>query len=238
MNLACLFSLSLACLGPGSGSMGDVLEPVAYAQAPDDDEYKPKASEVLVLVQAFYNGTKDLKADFKQTYYNPSFASKTIKSGELTLKQPGRMIWNYQGKSDSDFYANGDEMVMVEHGTRQVIRSSIEKNGDLSAAMKFLFGGQSLTREFRVKFADEGRIKKYGTKHTHVVMLQPKKKNKHYKGLLLVVDDTTGRVKKFVVYNHDKSTNLFELSQMVTNTGLEDGAFSFKTPKGYVESEE
>jgi outer membrane lipoprotein carrier protein len=130
-------------------------------------------------------------------------------------------------------------MWVVEHDTRQVVSQSVSANSDLSAAMKFLFGGQHLITEFKVRYAkDAKKIAKFGDADHHVLELKPRAKNPHYKGLLLKVHATTGRVDAFVVYNQDGSWNHFELGSLTTNNGLADGSFAFKVPSGYVESKE
>ena len=66
-----------------------------------------------------------------------------------------------------------------------------------------------------------------------MIRLRPKKKNPHYKELLLVVDDATGRVDAFAVRNQDDSINLFELSGIARNGGLKAKDLTFRKPSGY-----
>jgi len=241
--LACVLSLGLACFaGPESVSgfgLGDVAKSPATVATAQGPAYRPDASQVLLLVQAFYDGTSDLQARFEQTYYNPTYGTKpTTTRGDLKLKKPGRMVWDYKDKADADFFANGKQLWVVEHDTRQVITKNVDQNSDMSAAMKFLFGGQQLTREFKVRYASKQRAAKYGDDKHHVLELKPKKRNPHYKGLALVVHATTGRVDAFVVYNTDGSSNYFKLAAVRTNKGIADGVFEFDVPRGYVESKE
>jgi outer membrane lipoprotein carrier protein len=240
--LSCLFGLGLCFGSPGTGTPGaDVVERavtavVAGAKRP---AWQPdKATEVLVLTQAFYDGTKDLAAEFQQNYWNPSYGTRTRAKGKLKLKKPGMMVWDYDGKNDADYVADGEDLMMVEHDTRQVIRTKIEENNEVLAAMKFLFGGQKLIREFEVRYAKDDRVEKYGDGEHHVLELKPKNKNPHYKGLVLVVHHTTGRVDQFVVYNQDGSSNHFTLRNVRTNKGVADGAFTLRVPDGYVETRE
>ncbi len=238
---ACVFTLGLTCLfapPTGASPATTVTAPAAAPAGPATPAWRPeKASEVLTLVQAFYDATKDLSASFKQTYWNPTFASKTVTRGDLRLKKPGMMVWDYDGKTEPDYYADGKKMWIVEHDTRQVVSSAVEENSDLAAAMKFLFGGQTLIKEFKVRYTqDSKKIAKYGDADHYVLDLKPRTKNPHYKGLLLSVHATTGRVDSFVVYNQDGSSNYFELGKLATNKGYKDADFAFKTPAGYVES--
>jgi outer membrane lipoprotein carrier protein len=237
IKFACAFALGILCFG-GPGSTGPSTQQIAEIMTAGQPAWRPdKASEVLTLVQAFYDGTNDLDAKFKQTYWNPSFGSRTKTGGKLKLKKPGQMVWDYDG-TESDYYANGTELLMVEHDTRQVIRTEVGGNAEVTAAMKFLFGGQKLVRDFKVRYAAPEKTEKYGDADHYVLELKPKQASKHYKGLLIKVHTTTGRVDEFVVYNQDGSSNHFELQSVRTNTGIGDKVFLFKVPKGYVESRE
>ena len=246
--LVSLLSLSLV-LGFGSGLRavdGETLNELVRAQDPSTDNAKENApawrpdkpSEILVMVQAFYDGTADLEAKFKQKYWNPAYNESRTTSGKLKLKKPGKMVWDYKDGQDSDVYANGDTLWMVEHDTRQVIKTSVADNSEINAALKFLFGGEKLTREFDVRYAKPDKVERYGDAEHYVLELKPKKDNKHYKGLVLVVHATTGRVDSFVVYNTDGSSNFFELRSIKTNVGIDDKLFDFKLPSGYVETVE
>lgn len=195
------------------------------------------ASTVLLSVQKFYDASTDLQANFEQNYFNPAFGDRaTTTRGLLRLKKPGKMVWDYEGKSNPDFYADGDMLWVIEHDTRQVVSRSVSGDSEVAAAMKFLFGGQELLREFKVRFAAKARADRYGDDGHHVIELKPKLKSSAYKGLALVVDKITGRVDQFVVYNQDGSTNHFRLDKVKANTGIADGVFEFRVPRGYVET--
>lgn len=248
MNAAFASMLSLSLL-LGFGPMSidsDLVAQVAKAQAPSKQDAKPNApawrpdnaSDILVMVQAFYDGTKDLEAKFKQTYWNPTYGEAKKTSGKLKLKKPGKMVWDYADGQDADYYANGETLWMVEHDTRQVIRTSVAGNSEVNAALKFLFGGQQLTREFKVRYAKQDKLERYGDADHYVLELKPKSASKHYKGLVLSVHATTGRVDSFVVYNTDGSSNFFQLRSIKTNVGINDKLFDFKLPSGYVETVE
>jgi outer membrane lipoprotein carrier protein len=209
--------------------------PAAAAPAPAP-QIKPSASAVLASVQAFYDGTVDLTCKFKQTYVHPVYGTRTVSHGDLRLKKPGMMVWDYEGKADPDFYVDSQKLWVVEHDTRQVVSQKVEGNSNLAGAMKFLFGGQKLIKEFKVRMAPDKPAKAYGMPAHRVIELKPKEQNPHYKTLLLVVDDLTGRVDSFVVRAQDNSTNHFVLTDVNTNLNLAAKDFKYVVPKGYVET--
>lgn len=252
--IACVLSYGLMC------AAGDVitevpeptpLEPAVVAEpvvvdpdadpdpAPDPDPdggvaTKGEASKVLAQVQAYYDATSDLTAEFRQTYTQPVYGNKTVSKGKLRVKKPGKMVWDYSAKNAPDFYVTRKKLQVVEHDLRQVVSRSVD-TADFAGAEKFLFGGRQLVEDFRVRVASERLAKVYGKAGHSVIELGPKKKNPHYVSLLLVVDDATGRVDAFVVRNADKSVNQFELSGVARNSGLTDSEFTFTKPKGYAE---
>ncbi len=247
----CLLSLGILCSAgtaaaqPSETAMAVAEKPAVAKPAADAEKpaaAKPatsrSASAVLATVQAFYDGTKDFTANFKQTYVHPVYATRTVTRGAMLLKKPGMMVWDYAGAGDPDFYVDGERMWVVEHDTRQVVSQEIGNNANLAGAMKFLFGGQKLIKEFKVRLAKDSLNKRYGIPGHTLIELKPKIKSKDYKTILLAVDDQSGRVNTFVVRNRDNSINHFELSKTKLNVGLKTGDFKYKSPSGYVETKE
>ena len=239
----CAFSLGLLCSAPVDVLAAPVAAaPAAPVGAPetagDKPSDKPSASAVLASVQSFYDGTVDLLGSFRQTYVHQVYGTRTVSQGKLQLRKPGMMVWDYEGAADPDFYVDGQKLWVVEHDTRQVVSQKVDGNTNLAGAMKFLFGGQKLIKDFKVRMAPEKPAKSYGMPAHKVIELKPKEQNPHYKTLLLVVDDATGRVDAFVVRSQDNSTNHFVLTDVTTNKGLEAKDFKYKVPKGYVEAKQ
>lgn len=238
-SLLCVLSYGLACASPSAPAAPADAAPVIETPeaAPETPAEPGSAVVVLARVQAFYDATKDLTARFKQIHVHPVYGTKDVSTGKLAIKKPKMMHWDYDGKSNPDFYADGSKLWMIERDTRQVVSKDVA-GSDFGAAVEFLFGGRRLVEEFRVRLAKPATVKRYGQPDHDVIELKPKKKNPHYKFLTLVVDRATGRVDTFVVRNGDGSTNQFILSGIKTNTGLKTSRFQFKVPKGYVLVEE
>lgn len=194
------------------------------------------ASGVLARVQSFYDGTQDMQAEFQQTYTNRVYGQHTVSKGMLKIMKPGRMVWDYESESDPDFYVDGESLWVIENDTRQVVSQTVKGNANLAGATKFLFGGQKLIKTFKVRLASEKLVKRYGVAGHSVIEIKPKEKNPHYKSMLLIVDDQSGRVDAFVVRNQDNSINHFELSKVTLNTGLKAETFKYEVPAGYVET--
>ena len=229
-SLACILSYGLLCTPTE----------VEVVQAPPATPLQPatpqasagSATAILASVQSFYDGTNNFEAKFKQTYTNAVYGTKKVSNGTLKVHKPGKMVWDYTDAKTADFWVDGSQIWVVETATKQVIQKDVG-NSDIAGAEQFLFGGKKLTSDFLVKLGGDKLEKRYGrAKHT-VIRLKPKKKNPHYKELLLVVDDATGRVDAFAVLNQDDSVNLFELSGIARNGSLTAKDLTFKKPSGY-----
>ncbi|MBK8260786.1 MAG: outer membrane lipoprotein carrier protein LolA [Nannocystis sp.] len=239
MESLSVYLLSLLLSSPAAAASPAVAPAAATSEAPAAAPGKQvSASAVLASVQAFYDGTTEMQADFKQTYVHPVYGTRTVTTGEMKLRKPGMMVWDYAGEGDPDFYVDGEKLWVVEHDTRQVVSQKVSGNSSLDGAVKFLFGGQKLVKEFKVRLATAELTTRYGSAGHTVVELKPKEKSPHYKTILLVVDDQSGRVDSFVVRNQDNSINHFELAKIALNPGFRADLFKYKVPKGYVETRE
>lgn len=236
LSLGLLFASLDVSAAPVPAAPAPATAPAPTIGAPAAPAAEKSASAVLAGVQAFYDGTVDLQGAFKQTYVHPVYGTRTVSNGQLKLRKPGMMVWDYEGQADPDFFVDGSKLWVVEHDTRQVVSQKVEGNSNLAGAMKFLFGGQKLIKDFKVRIAPEKPTKSYGMPGHTVIELKPKEQNPHYKTLLLVVDDASGRVDAFVVRSQDNSTNHFVLTAVVTNKNLDVKDFKYKIPKGYVET--
>jgi len=244
--LTCVLSYGLMC-SPAEVldvPAPDPLQPVAAVGDPKDPPVpadplapapaKGAATVVLTKVQAYYDATTDMQASFTQTYVHGVYGTKDVNKGKLRVKKPGRMVWDYDTATIPDIWVDGNTVNVVESDTKQVVRRTVDK-ADFAGAEKFLFGGSNLVEDFKVRMANDVLGKRYGKSGHTVIELKPKKKSRHYDRLLLVVDDTTGRVASFIVRNAaDKSTNRFDLSVGDRNKGLPTSDFKFKMPKGYI----
>ncbi|HEX8950253.1 MAG TPA: outer membrane lipoprotein carrier protein LolA, partial [Polyangia bacterium] len=75
--------------------MRTLLIVAALAAVAQAQEKKPEsAATVVARVQKYYDATKDLRAKFEQQIESVSRAPSKA-SGEVWLKKPGKMRWDY-----------------------------------------------------------------------------------------------------------------------------------------------
>ena len=189
------------------------------------------AGDVVSRVQEFYTDTKQLTALFRQTYTNTTFGKTSVSDGKLWIKKPGKMRWDYAGKSRNkvkkSFISDGTILWAVEHDNRQVFKKNLHDDM-LPVAVTFLFGQGDLARDFDARLDTSG---KYGKKTDLVLDLTPRKPSAQYKKLYLVVDPGNFRVKQSVVVEASGNVNHFMFFSPDTRKPVRDAWFVFNEKK-------
>src|SRR6185295_17578106 len=126
---------------------------------------------VVDRIQKRYDTASDFRAHFSQTLTNPTFNRKTTSSGEVLLKKPGRMRWNYQQPDPKMYLSDGTTLWLYEPEDKQAFKQDL-KSSQLPAALAFLTGQGKLASEFDIVFAPPKTP--YGTARDYVLTLSPK----------------------------------------------------------------
>lgn len=183
---------------------------------------------VIDRVQKRYDGAADFRARFNQTLNSAAFKRKTSLTGEVLLKKPGRMRWNYQTPDPKMYLADGDLLWLYEPEDKQAFKQDL-KSSQLPAALAFLTGKGKLASEFDISFAKDARV---GDPGDYVLALSPRQPQSQVKSLLFVVDPRTFDVKESVITDQQGNTNDLLFSSIAINTRIADAAFRWTPPAG------
>ncbi|HSZ81177.1 MAG TPA: outer membrane lipoprotein chaperone LolA [Polyangia bacterium] len=185
--------------------------------------------EVVERVQKRYDAAKDFRARFNQTLTNAAFARKTSSTGEVLLKKPGRMRWNYAQPEPKMYLADGATLWLYEPEDKQAFKQEL-KSSQLPSALAFLAGQGKLAAEFDIAFAPAQTP--YGTPRDYVLALSPKAPQATVKTILFVVEPGTFDVRESVITDQQGNINDLLFSEIRTNTGLPDATFRWAPPAG------
>lgn len=198
----------------GLGAIVGIAIVAAVALWPEPSEAGPKtAAQVLADVQTTYAGVTEMKAVFEQKVTNVTFGRTKTVDGQVWLKRPGKMRWDYNAKprkgqppkTAKSFVSDGTTLWIVELENQQILTSSVKDNL-LPVAVAFLSGTATWTADFRAKLDASGT---YGTANDHVVLLTPKAPSAAYKKLYLVVDPATMQVRESIIVDAADNVNHF-----------------------------
>jgi len=207
--------------------MRTLLIVAALAAVAQAQEKKPEsAATVVARVQKYYDATKDLRAKFEQQLESPSRAPSKA-SGEVWLKKPGKMRWDYAKPDKKLMVSDGSTMWVYDPDDEQAYKQDLRGNA-LPAQVSFLLGEGKLDKEF-----DASLTKIDGLAPDELALkMVPKVGTTAYRYLVFVVDGKTGQVKKTIIYGQDGSTNKLSFVDVQQNKGVEDGKFKFSPPSG------
>ncbi len=169
-------------------------------------------------VQAFYEQTRDLEADFVQTYTYASFGRSQTSRGVLKVKKPGKLRWDYVEPSRKTIAVNGSRLVQFEPEVNQAYVDEHFDATAMSAAVTFLLGKGSLEKDFDLSTDAEGRL-----------VLTPKKPDPRVERVVLTVGPA-GEVTATRVVDGSGNVNEIAFRNLHRNVGLRDDVFVLALP--------
>jgi outer membrane lipoprotein carrier protein len=178
-------------------------------------------------LQSKYNKISTLSADFAQVHTSRD-QSERRESGNLLLRKPGKMKWNYTAPEEKQFISDGKWLYEYVPAEKAVTRSSIKETGDMRAPFAFLLGQGNFRREFRrIEFAKESPVKA-GNK---VLRMIPKHLQ-DFDELRVEFDPDTFEMARLSILESDGDRSDFIFSNVKENVSAPSAEFTFKTPPG------
>src|SRR5512138_596806 len=191
---------------------------VAAAGAPAAPK-DPAAAALAAKVQGYYERTRDLEAQFTQTYTYAGFGRRQVSSGTLRVKKPGMMRWDYEKPGPKTVAVKGSRLVQYEPEEHQAYVDEKFDASAMSAAVTFLLGKGDLAKEFDLSTDDLGRL-----------VLTPKVADPRVESIALTVGDD-GAVTATRVLDGSGNVNELKFGDVKRNVGIADSAFDVKLPK-------
>ena len=228
------FILALFGAGPGDAvAQAPAKQPAAKQTAPAKKPpappaTSPDAGKLVDEVQKFYQTTPHFSAKFRQTVVSGTFGNTKVSDGQVYLKKPGKMRWDYVSARDKKSVtrsqmSDGSTIWVVLIANKQYFQQSLN-NSALPVAVTFLTGKGDLKSEFNARLDVTGQ---FGAKTDRVLHLTPKKPSAQFKDLYLVVDPQNYRVKQSIVRNAGGDLNKFQFFEPDTKKKVADTWFVF-----------
>lgn len=182
---------------------------------------------LINALQAKYNKISTLSADFAQVHTSRNQRERR-ESGNLLLKKPGKMKWNYTTPEEKQFISDGKWLYEYVAAEKTVTRSSIKESGDLRAPFAFLLGQGNLRREFRrIEFANESPI----IAGNKVLRMLPRHLQ-DFDELRIEFDSFTFQIARLSIIKSDGDRSDFIFSNVRENVSAPSEEFTFKAPPG------
>jgi len=164
----------------------------------------------------------DLTARFVQTYRSGMIGREVVERGVVSIKQPGRMRWEYRQPEKKTFVSDGKTFYFYVPADRQVIVR--DQAGDHGVPALLLSGQGSLLAQFEAatETAPPGLTR---------LRLVPRKADPEIEKVFVDVDEAS-RIHAIHVFDPQGNVSRFEFEDIRENVGLKDGFFRFEIPRG------
>jgi outer membrane lipoprotein carrier protein len=179
-------------------------------------------------VQQRYNGIKDIRADFVQTYEGGVLRTKTTERGTVAIKRPGKMRFTYTKPEKKEFVSDGARLYTHLVADKQVIVSPAPGPDEGDVPAMFLAGQSDLARDYTPTFtplpgAAAGLL---------TLKLVPKKPSGEYESLGIGVDPKSLQIQFLTAVDTQGGRSSFTFTNLKENQGLADKEFVFRIPRG------
>lgn len=205
--------------------------PTGAAGEDADEKAVKEVREVVKQLQARYEKTKDLQADFTQKTMIEGFERPLTSTGKVYIKKPGRLRWNYLDPSIEEIYVNRDDVKVYVPEHKQVLIGKLTQMAASKAPLELLQGAARLTESFDVSpAAGNGR----GVGGIRQLNLVPKATagdpNRSLQRIVVEVYPKTYFIRTVALHELSGNVAQFEFSAPQANMGLGDELFELKFP--------
>lgn len=182
-------------------------------------------NEILNSVQKTYDLTKTFKADFVQISYLKIMDQTQTAKGEVFIKKPGKMKWDYKAPDPQILTSNDAGIWLYMPEEKQVTKMQMENIYSSNTPAMFLVGKGKLSESFKV----DNVINK---NNLITLTLLPKDSEMNINRLLLFVDDKNYQITGSSVYDNLGNKTEIQFSSIQINQTISDNFFNFNVPEG------
>lgn len=179
-------------------------------------------TKVLKDIEKRYNGVKTLQVSFEETY-KAQGRSRT-ESGDLYLRKPGRMRWEYSKPAGKLFVSDGKNVYFYSPESNRAEKMKLKETEDMRAPMAFLLGRLDFDRDF-------GEYQSRAEGANLFITAIPKSDKMPYRQVSFVVSPDA-RIERLIVAGQDASTLEFAFYRESVNPPINDKMFQFQVPNG------
>ena len=178
--------------------------------------------KILAGVEDRYNRIQTLQVTFSESFTMQN--RKRTQKGELYLRKPGRMRWEYTSPARQLVVADGKYIYSYYPGEHRAERESFKETEDMRAPLAFLLGKLHFHDDFREFRAEPDRD------NTYLTAIPKSDKLPYSSVTFLVSPDSVIHYLK--VTGQDGAITEFTFENERRNPQLSDALFKFTPPPG------
>jgi outer membrane lipoprotein carrier protein len=207
--LSLLLGAMFLALLPGSGQCAP-LTPLELAQK----------------LQARYEETKTMTADFKQSTSVPMSTRKRLGAGKVVISKPGRIRWDYRTPDKQVLISDGKKVFMYLADSAQMIVQPVSQYINSDVTYAFFVGTGNIARDFKVLPPE-----RQGDANLKAIKLVPKTAHPQVDYLHVWIDENF-MVRRLEIVDHFGSITDLAFANISRNEPVAPETFVFTPPLG------
>jgi outer membrane lipoprotein carrier protein len=187
----------------------------------------PDVHVTAEAVDRLYDHLQTLQANFVEIYRGSGM--ERTESGNLWLKKPGKMRWEYRSPKEKLFLSNGKDAWFYVPGDRQARKTAVRKLDDLRSPLGLLLGKTHLEKELQgLSFAPDVPPWHAGDR---VLRGVPSRVGNQISQVLIEVTPVS-EIARILIEGADGSVTEYRFTDQNRDVPVSDERFRFKPPPG------
>ena len=204
-----------------------VVWPSPALGAGPDAAHPEDVHQLAQAVDDHYNHLRSLQAEFAEIYRGEG--TEREESGQLWLKKPRKMRWEYRSPKEKLFVSDGQSVWFYLPAEKQLRKTDFRKLDDLRSPIAFLLGKTKLEKELQglSKAVDQAPLNPGNV----VLRGIPRAMADQVSEVLLEITPSH-QIARIILTDPEGGTTEFRFSKWQENVELADSRFHFNPPPG------
>ena len=185
--------------------------------------------DLAQALQRKIDSVSDFQAAFTQVTESGVLGRKHTERGQVAIKKPGKMRWDYENPEKKLFISDGRQVYLYTPRDKQVTVSDVPSGDSTPTPFLFLAGRGNLTRDFTPSTATAPAGLPAGTV---ALKLTPKQAQPDYEWLVVGIDASNHSLRGLMFRDAQGATQTFTFTNLKENVNPQESQFVFNIPKG------
>jgi outer membrane lipoprotein carrier protein len=183
--------------------------------------------QLAQAVDDHYNHLRSLEADFTEIYRGEG--SEREESGQLWLKKPRKMRWEYRSPKEKLFVSDGQSVWFYLPAEKQLRKTDFQKLDDLRSPIAFLLGKTKLEKELQ---GLSKAVDQVPSNPGNVVLRGVPRAMADQVSEVLLEITPSHQIARITLTDPEGGTTEFRFSNWQENLEFADSRFHFSPPAG------
>ncbi len=183
------------------------------------------AEQVALRLENKLKSITTLRADFRQFYYSNSSPEPMTGRGQLFIRRPNLMRWEYSAPEKQIFLLKDKNFWLYFPEDKQLIKNAARSEVLESEVLGLLSGNFSLMERYRVEFNSFPSDRQ----NVYQLRLQPTEEGQ-FSYILVEIDRQSWLITKAVFFEPAGGKLEYHFSRMVTGRKIPDEVFDLRIP--------